>query len=52
MDLTYYAHKYIWWEAPEDTVTTPHRIIAQVMNLGTFIHRVCAARMFEGTDVL
>jgi hypothetical protein len=36
MDLTYYARKYIWWEAPENAVTTPHRIIAQVMNLGTF----------------
>jgi hypothetical protein len=36
MDLTYYARKYIWWEAPETAVAKPHRIIAQVMNLGTF----------------
>jgi hypothetical protein len=32
----YFAHKYIWWQTPESAVTSPHRIIAQVMNLGTF----------------
>ena len=29
------ARRYIWWQAPEDAVRTPHRLIAQVMNLGT-----------------
>ncbi len=36
MDLTYFARKYIWWQTPEGTNTSPHRIISQVMNLGTF----------------
>jgi hypothetical protein len=36
MDLMYFARKYIWWQTPESAVTSPHRIIAQVMNLGTF----------------
>jgi hypothetical protein len=36
MDLTYFARKYIWWQAPETAVAKPHRVIAQVMNLGTF----------------
>jgi hypothetical protein len=27
------AKKYIWWEAPEDAVEFPDRVIAQVMNL-------------------
>ncbi len=29
------ASKYIWWEAPDEAVTRPARVIAQVMNLGT-----------------
>jgi hypothetical protein len=36
MDLTYFARKYIWWQTPESAVASPHRIIARVMNLGTF----------------
>ena len=36
MDLLYYARKYIWWQPPEAAADDRHRIIAQVMNLGTF----------------
>ena len=36
MDLTHFARKYIWWQAPETAVTSPHSVIAQVMNIGTF----------------
>lgn len=36
MDLLYFARKYIWWQAPEAAIADRHRIIAQVMNLGTF----------------
>jgi hypothetical protein len=36
MDLTYFARKYIWWQTPESAPMNPHRIIAQVMNIGTF----------------
>ena len=36
MDLDYFAHKYIWWQAPATAITNPHRVIAQVMNIGTF----------------
>jgi hypothetical protein len=36
MDLTYFARKYIWWQAPEAAVASPHRVITQVMNIGTF----------------
>jgi hypothetical protein len=36
MDLTYFARKYIWWQVPETAVGNPHRVIAQVMNIGTF----------------
>ena len=31
-----YARKYIWWKTPDEAVRFPHRIIAQVMNIGTF----------------
>lgn len=36
MNLLYFARKYIWWRPPEVTVKDRHRVIAQVMNLGTF----------------
>lgn len=36
MDLLYFARKYIWWQPAEMAVNDRHRIIAQVMNLGTF----------------
>jgi hypothetical protein len=36
MDLAYFARKYIWWQAPEAAVASPHRVITQVMNIGTF----------------
>lgn len=36
MDLLHFARKYVWWQTPETALADPHRIIAQVMNLGTF----------------
>jgi len=30
------AAKYIWWQKPEEAVQRPRRVMAQVMNLGTF----------------
>ncbi len=36
MDLTNFARKYVWWQEPECAVTDPHRVIAQVMDIGTF----------------
>ncbi len=30
------AEKYIWWLSPEDAMTDPYRVIAQVMNLGAW----------------
>jgi hypothetical protein len=36
MDLMYFARKYLWWQLPEMAVTNPHRVIAQVMDIGTF----------------
>lgn len=35
MQLMPFAKKYIWWMTPQDAMTDPHRVIAQVMNLGT-----------------
>jgi hypothetical protein len=32
MDLSYFARKYIWWQAPEAAIADRHRIIAQVMD--------------------
>lgn len=30
------AQRYIWWQPPEVSVTDPRRVIAQVMDVGTF----------------
>lgn len=31
-----YARKYIWWKTPEEAVSLPERVIAQVMNIGDY----------------
>lgn len=36
MDLSQLARKYIWWWPPGAPVADPHRVIAQVMDIGTF----------------
>ena len=30
------AAKYIWWKTPDEALTQPARVIAQVMNLGEY----------------
>jgi hypothetical protein len=30
------ARKYIWWKTPDEAITQPQRIIAQVMNMGDY----------------
>jgi len=35
MDLAPLARKYIWWQPPEQTLGDRHRLVAQVMNIGT-----------------
>jgi hypothetical protein len=35
MDLVRLARKYIWWEPPERALRNRHRLIAQVMDIGT-----------------
>lgn len=30
------ASKYIWWKTPDEAVTMPERVIAQVMNIGDY----------------
>ncbi len=31
-----FASKYIWWKTPEEAVSMPERVIAQVMNIGDY----------------
>ena len=35
MDLLPLARKYIWWQSPEYTLRDRHRLISQIMNIGT-----------------
>jgi len=29
------ARRYIWWQTPETSIKDPHRVIAQIMDIGT-----------------
>lgn len=31
-----WARKYMWWEAPEESLRHPLRVVAQVMNIGDY----------------
>ena len=31
-----FAGKYIWWKTPDEAVSAPGRVIAQVMNIGDY----------------
>ncbi|MCL2022219.1 MAG: hypothetical protein FWG81_09105 [Betaproteobacteria bacterium] len=30
------AGRYIWWKTPDEAVTMPERVVAQVMNIGDY----------------
>lgn len=30
------AKKYIWWKTPDDALSMPARVIAQIMNIGDY----------------
>ncbi|TAM89553.1 MAG: hypothetical protein EPN41_03425 [Candidimonas sp.] len=35
-DVQRYAAKYIWWKSPPEAARYPLRVIAQVLDIGTF----------------
>jgi len=43
--LRYFVSRYIWWGTVEEALLFPERILAQVMNIGTFddLGRLCSA---------
>ena len=46
-----YARKYLWWKTPEEAISMPERVIAQVMNLGDWAD-VQALSALVGDEVL
>ena len=46
-----WAAKYIWWQTPEQAARRPQRVMAQVMDLGTFAD-VRALEKAAGADAL
>jgi hypothetical protein len=34
--LRRWAIKYVWWKTPDEALTHPERIVAQVMNIGDY----------------
>jgi hypothetical protein len=45
------ARKYVWWKTPDEAVSMPERVIAQVMNIGDYAD-VQAMATAVGDDVL
>lgn len=45
------AVKYVWWKTPDEAVSMPERVIAQVMNMGDYADVQTLARQI-GDDVL
>ena len=45
------ASKYVWWKTPDEAVTLPNRVMAQVMNLGDYAD-VQALAHLVGDDAL
>lgn len=45
------ADKYVWWKSPDEAVTMPDRVIAQVMNIGDY-DDVQALAKHVGDDAL
>ncbi|VAW40372.1 hypothetical protein MNBD_DELTA03-368 [hydrothermal vent metagenome] len=45
------AARYIWWKTPEEAITRPQDIIAQVMNMGDY-DDVRTVNKAVGDDVL
>lgn len=45
------ARRYIWWKTPDEALSTPQRVIAQVMNMGDYAD-VEALAAQVGDDVL
>jgi hypothetical protein len=45
------ASKYIWWKAPDEAVSMPAHVIAQVMNMGDYAD-VQALVAMVGNDAL
>ncbi len=43
--------KYIWWKTPDEAVARPHRLIAQVMEIGDYQDMLQLANIV-GDDVL
>ncbi|MDP2752472.1 MAG: hypothetical protein Q8O31_07725 [Rhodocyclaceae bacterium] len=46
-----FASKYIWWKTPDEAVSMPYRVIAQVMNMGDYADVQRLAHQM-GDDVL
>lgn len=34
--LKHLARKYVWWKTPDEAISMPERVIAQVMNIGDY----------------
>lgn len=45
------ANKYVWWKNPDEAISMPERVIAQVMNIGDYADVQLLANQV-GDDVL
>lgn len=45
------AQRYVWWKRPDEAISDPLRVVAQVMNLGDW-GDVCTLQQQLGDDTL
>ena len=50
--LTKAARRYIWWKTVDCAMTYPKKILAQVMNIGTWDDMCNLAELFSRKDLL
>jgi len=49
--LSEMAKKYIWWETQEEALIFPQKILAQVMNLGTWDDSCTLVQLFSENEL-
>jgi hypothetical protein len=49
--LSRMAQRYIWWETPDGSLAYPQRILAQVMNIGTWNDICRLVELFTSQDL-
>ena len=50
--LSNMANKYIWWETTDEALTSPQRVLAQIMNIGTWDDSCVLVQLFSNAELI